>query len=57
MHSKIIIFSLSAVLLFAGTAAAEDYIDLVKKGNEALTASNYKKAMEFYHQAEVQIPE
>lgn len=57
MYSKIIIFSVSAVLIFAGRAAAEDYIDLVKKGNEALTASNYKKAMEFYHQAEAQIPE
>jgi len=44
-------------LTLAGTAAAEDYIDLVKKGNEALKASDYKKAMEFYHQAEAQIPE
>jgi len=57
MYSKFIIFSVSALLIFAGTAAAEDYIDLVKKGNEAITASNYKKAMEFYHQAEAQIPE
>ena len=57
MYSKIIILSIAAVLTFAVTAAAEDYIDLVKKGNEALTVSNYKKAMEFYHQAEAQIPE
>jgi len=57
MHSKIIILSISAILTLAGTAAAEDYIDLVKKGNEALNASDYKKAMEFYHQAEAQIPE
>ena len=57
MLNKIFILSISAVLTLAGTTAAEDYIDLVKKGNEALDASKYKKALEFYHQAETQIPE
>jgi len=57
MHRKIIIISISIVLILAGTTVAEDYIDLVKKGNEALNASDYKKAMEFYHLAEAQIPD
>ena len=57
MHNKIIILSILAVLTLAGAVAAEDYIQLVRKGNDALNASDYKKAMEFYRQAEAQIPE
>ena len=57
MHNKMIVLSIFAVYTLAGTAAAEDYIDLVKKGNEAVNASDYKKALEYYHQAETQIPE
>lgn len=57
MLSKIIMLTIAAALTLAGTVTAEDYIDLVKKGNEALNASDYKKAIEFYHQAEAQLPE
>ncbi len=57
MPKKMILLSISVVLILAGTAAAEDFIDLVKKGNEALNAREYKKALEYYHKAETQIPE
>lgn len=37
--------------------AADDHIDLVKKGNEAFKAADLKKALEFYRNAEIQLPE
>src|SRR3989304_3917611 len=36
---------------------ADDYIDLVKKGNEALKTKDHKKALELYRQAETELPE
>ncbi len=45
------------VMCLAGTAAAEDYIDLVKKGNESYQQQDYTKALEFYHNAETELPE
>ena len=50
------------LLLFACHAGlvvtvAADYIDAVKKGNEALKAGDAKTALEHYHVAEADIPE
>lgn len=45
------------VLCLASTAGAEDYIDLVKKGNQAYQQQDYKKALEYYHGAETELPE
>jgi len=39
------------------TVFADDYIDLVKKGNEALKVKDNKKALDLYRQAETEIPE
>lgn len=46
-----------ALLLLVQAVYAVDYIDLVKKGNEALKAKENKKALELYRQAETEIPE
>lgn len=54
MHRILITFVL---LILAQSVFAEDYIDLVKKGNQALQANENKKALEFYRQAETEIPE
>ncbi|UCE23150.1 MAG: tetratricopeptide repeat protein [Candidatus Zixiibacteriota bacterium] len=43
-------------LLLVSSVAAEDYIDLVKKGNEAYHQQDYKKALEYYHGAETELP-
>lgn len=37
--------------------AAEDYIDLVKKGNQAFKNQEYQKALEHYRNAETGLPE
>ena len=39
------------------TAAAANYVDLVKKGNDAFKTGDYKKALELYHNAETDLPE
>ncbi|MFQ6008647.1 MAG: tetratricopeptide repeat protein [Candidatus Zixiibacteriota bacterium] len=36
---------------------AEDHVSLVKKGNEAFANDDYKKALEYYHMAETDLPE
>ncbi len=46
-----------AFLFLAQTVLAVDYIDLVKRGNEALRVKDNKKALEFYRQAETEMPE
>jgi len=46
------------VLAFTTVPAfGEDHISLVKKGNEAFKTGDYKKALEFYHSAETDLPE
>ncbi len=46
------------VLFFTGlTVRADDYIDAVRKGNEAFNNKDYKTALEQYHIAEADIPE
>jgi len=44
-------------LLLMQSVMAEDYIDLVKSGNAAFAANDFKKALEFYRSAETEIPE
>jgi len=44
-------------LLVASTVAAEDYVDLVDKGNKAYKNGQYKEALEQYHMAETDLPE
>ncbi len=48
---------LSLLFVLSASAFAADYVDNVKKGNEAYKAKDYKKAQEYYHNAELQIPE
>ena len=55
MHKTLI--SILAILFLTQPVFAVDYIDLVKKGNEALKAKDNKKALEMYRQAETEIPE
>jgi tetratricopeptide (TPR) repeat protein len=55
MHKSFI--SVLAFLFLTQTVFAVDYIDLVKKGNQALKAKDNKKALDLYRQAETEIPE
>ncbi len=51
-------FLLIVICLMAATSVyGEDYIDLVEKGNEAFKQSDYKTALDFYHSAEIDLPE
>ncbi|UCG60641.1 MAG: tetratricopeptide repeat protein [Candidatus Zixiibacteriota bacterium] len=50
------LFIFLAVCL-AGGVSAEDYVDLVRKGNESYKLQDYKKALEYYHNAETELPE
>ncbi len=45
------------VVLAYGTSYGADYIDLVKKGNKSFQQADYKKALDYYHQAETELPE
>ncbi len=51
------VLALLFALLLVSTVGAEDYIDLVKKGNEAYQQQDYKTALEYYHGAETELPE
>jgi len=55
--SKYILAALLMLTLTVVDARGEDHIDLVKKGNEAFQKGNYKKALEYYHRAETDLPE
>lgn len=55
--SRYILVTLLALMLIIANALGEDHIDLVKKGNEAFKNGNYKKALEYYHRAETDLPE
>ena len=46
-----------ALLLTAASAYGDDYVDLVRKGNDAFANGKYNEALEFYHSAEVDLPE
>ena len=43
--------------LLASGISADDFTDLVGKGNSAVKEGDYKKALDYYHQAEVERPE
>jgi len=45
------------LMVLAPLASADDFSSLVGKGNVALAEGDYKKALDFYHQAEVERPE
>jgi len=47
---------LSLLFLFT-SVSAEDYVDLVKRGNQEFTNGNYDVAREQYHKAETKLPE
>ncbi|MFH2036033.1 MAG: tetratricopeptide repeat protein [Candidatus Zixiibacteriota bacterium] len=55
---KIFVF-ISAVLIFMGNSIllADEFNNLVKNGNEAFVDGDYKTALDYYHQAEVERPE
>ena len=52
---------ISLILLFSILSIsginAEDYISLLDKGNDAFDAGDYKKALDYYHEAEIVKPE
>ncbi|MEA3297713.1 MAG: hypothetical protein U9R56_07610, partial [candidate division Zixibacteria bacterium] len=54
---RLFVATLFLSALCAVPANAEDYIDLVRKGNEAFKSGDHKKAMECYHSAETELPE
>ena len=56
MRREIVIL-LFTLLIVAGSVMAEDYISLNEKGNQAFKEQNYKEALEYYRQAEVERPE
>lgn len=45
------------IVILPLTLLAADHIDLVEQGNKALKEKDAKKALEFYHSAETEIPE
>ncbi len=50
-------FTILAVLLLSGLSAADEFSSLVEHGNSAYREDDYKSALEYYHQAEVEKPE
>jgi len=52
---KFCLFFIMSIIISA-SVAAEDYIDLVKKGNEAYSGKKYSEALDFYHSAEPSLP-
>lgn len=58
MHRKLFVpILLSVMAALIGNVAAEDYIDLVKMGNQAFANQEYQKALEHYRSAETGLPE
>ncbi|RKX32108.1 MAG: hypothetical protein DRP46_01840 [Candidatus Zixiibacteriota bacterium] len=53
---KITFFALS-LFMFAAGLSAGDFADMVDKGNKAYLEGDYKTALDYYHQAEVERPE
>ncbi|MCP4706258.1 MAG: tetratricopeptide repeat protein [candidate division Zixibacteria bacterium] len=45
------------LLLSVSFVVADDFTDLVGKGNKAVTEGDYQTALDYYHQAEVERPE
>lgn len=55
--SVIMVRGVLLVLILAGSAAGEGLFDKVKKGNQAMAGGDYRKALEYYHDAETDLPE
>lgn len=51
------ILAICCLLILAKLTAADDFANMVDRGNEAFKEGNYKEALEYYHQAEVERPE
>lgn len=57
MRKSVVLKCLTILLLTAGSVVAENYVDKVLEGNRAFKAGDNKKALEFYHSAETDLPE
>jgi len=55
--SVIMVRGVLLVLILAGSVAGEGLFDKVKKGNQAMAGGDYRKALEYYHDAETDLPE
>ncbi|PKK84799.1 MAG: hypothetical protein CVT49_01195 [candidate division Zixibacteria bacterium HGW-Zixibacteria-1] len=51
------IFMAGLLVLIAGALRADDFSDMVTRGNKAYKEGNYQSALDYYHQAEVERPE
>ncbi len=57
MRKSVMIKGVILVLILAGSVAGEGLFDKVKKGNQAMAGGDYRKALEYYHDAETDLPE
>lgn len=57
MRKSVMVRVVILVLILAGSVAAEGLFDKVKNGNEAMARGDYRKALEYYHDAETDLPE
>ena len=55
--SVIMVRGVLLVLILAGSVAGEGLFGKVKKGNQAMAGGDYRKALEYYHDAETDLPE
>lgn len=57
MRKSVVLKCLTILLLTTGSVVAENYVDKVLNGNRAFNAGDNKKALEYYHSAETDLPE
>jgi len=58
MFPKVVVRAvMGTLLLFSFARAADDYVDMVRKGNKAYFENNFDKALEQYRNAEIELPE
>ena len=57
MRKLVVLKCVTILLLVTGSVAAENYVDKVMQGNAAFKAGDNKKALEYYHSAETELPE
>jgi len=50
-------FTISLLLCLSSVISADDFSNLATRGNDAYMQGDYKKALDYYHQAEVERPE
>ena len=51
------VFFIVLAVVLGGAVSADDYISLNEKGNEAFSEKKFEKALEYYHDAEIEKPE